>query len=139
MIFWRDWIEALTGYDPDQHDGTVEGVIVIVLLSFCAVLALAARPRTATPSLKAICVSPICREPPDLAAKPTSAAQLVPTRLHNSACEGAIGKVFSNVAPDVGWRKRELLVETSVAGLALNSISVSFHHAPPRRVLNKIL
>jgi hypothetical protein len=23
-IFWPDWIEGLTGYDPDQHDGIVE-------------------------------------------------------------------------------------------------------------------
>ena len=28
-IFWRDWI----GYDPDQHDGTVECLIAIALLS----------------------------------------------------------------------------------------------------------
>ena len=32
-IFWRDWIETLTGYDPDQHDGTVECLIAIALLS----------------------------------------------------------------------------------------------------------
>jgi hypothetical protein len=32
-LFWPDWIEVLTGYDPDQRDGTGEWFIVIVLLS----------------------------------------------------------------------------------------------------------
>ena len=32
-IFWPDWIEALTGFDPDQHDGTVEWLIAIAILS----------------------------------------------------------------------------------------------------------
>ena len=39
----------------------------------CAVLPLAARRRMAAPNLNAIWVSPICQEPPDFAAKPTSA------------------------------------------------------------------
>jgi hypothetical protein len=47
---------------------------------------------------------------------------------------------FADDLPNRGWRKRELLIEASVAGLELNPISVSFfHHAPARRVLNKIL
>jgi hypothetical protein len=32
-IFWADWIEALTGFEPDQNDGTVEWLIVIAVLA----------------------------------------------------------------------------------------------------------
>jgi hypothetical protein len=41
--FWADWIEALTGFDPDQHDGTVEGLILIAVLSTAPIGAVGAR------------------------------------------------------------------------------------------------
>ena len=42
-IFWQDWIEALTGYDPDQHDGSVEWLVVVGLFVACACFSIAAR------------------------------------------------------------------------------------------------
>lgn len=42
-IFWHDWIEALTGWDPDQHNGSVEWIVVIGLLALSAAMGLVAR------------------------------------------------------------------------------------------------
>lgn len=36
--FWPDWIEILTGWDPDQHDGSVEWLISGGLLVATAIL-----------------------------------------------------------------------------------------------------
>jgi undecaprenyl pyrophosphate phosphatase UppP len=42
-IFWHDWIEALTGWDPDHHNGSVEWIIVVVLLAISVGIGLLAR------------------------------------------------------------------------------------------------
>jgi hypothetical protein len=42
-LFWRDWIEALTGFDPDHHNGSAEWAIVTGLAVLCLALSLAAR------------------------------------------------------------------------------------------------
>jgi hypothetical protein len=42
-IFWHDWIEALTGWDPDHRNGTVEWIVVIGLLAVSAAMGLVAR------------------------------------------------------------------------------------------------
>jgi Na+-driven multidrug efflux pump len=42
-IFWHDWIEALTGSDPDHHNGSTEWIIVVVLLAVAAAMGIVAR------------------------------------------------------------------------------------------------
>lgn len=42
-IFWHDWIEILTGWDPDNHSAAVEWVIVVALLVAAVAVGLAAR------------------------------------------------------------------------------------------------
>jgi hypothetical protein len=42
-MFWHDWIEALTGWDPDHHNGSFEWLIVAVLLAVAVAMGLLAR------------------------------------------------------------------------------------------------
>ena len=42
-LFSRDWIEALTGWDPDGGSGALELVIAMSLLAVSAISMLAAR------------------------------------------------------------------------------------------------
>jgi hypothetical protein len=42
-LFWRDWIEATVGWDPDQHSGAVEWLLVLGLLVVTVALLSAAR------------------------------------------------------------------------------------------------
>ena len=48
-IFWPDWIEGLTGYDPDPHDGTGRVAYRDSALVDRTLLALAARARWCRP------------------------------------------------------------------------------------------
>jgi hypothetical protein len=42
-IFWSDWIEALTGLDPDSGSGSAEWLVVAVLAVVTLALAAGAR------------------------------------------------------------------------------------------------
>jgi hypothetical protein len=43
-LFWRDWIEALTGWSPDRHSGSVEfGLVAILLITSVSCAAVARR------------------------------------------------------------------------------------------------
>ena len=42
-IFWHDWIEALTGWDPDHRNGSFEWLVVAVLLLVAVVMGAVAR------------------------------------------------------------------------------------------------
>jgi undecaprenyl pyrophosphate phosphatase UppP len=42
-VFWHDWIEALTGWDPDHHNGTAEIYIIIGLALVAVALGLVTR------------------------------------------------------------------------------------------------
>jgi hypothetical protein len=41
--FWHGWIEALTGWDPDQHSGSLEWLLVGILLATALGMGLQAR------------------------------------------------------------------------------------------------
>jgi hypothetical protein len=36
--FWPDWIEAVSGLDPDQHDGSAEKYVAAALLAVAIAL-----------------------------------------------------------------------------------------------------
>lgn len=42
-IFWHDWIEVLTGWDPDHHDGRAEWLLVAALLAVAVAAGVGAR------------------------------------------------------------------------------------------------
>jgi hypothetical protein len=52
-LFWKDWIEVLSGFDPDAHSGAVEWLIPTVLLAVAIGLSLLARAEHRKPARSA--------------------------------------------------------------------------------------
>jgi hypothetical protein len=42
-IFWHDWVESLTGWNPDQHNGAAEWLTVVTLIMVAAISGTLAR------------------------------------------------------------------------------------------------
>jgi hypothetical protein len=42
-VFWHDWIEVLTGSDPDHHNGSLEVVIILAVALVSVFCGLSAR------------------------------------------------------------------------------------------------
>ena len=43
-LFWRDWIETLTGWSPDRHSGSVEiGLVAMLVITSVSCAAIARR------------------------------------------------------------------------------------------------
>jgi Kef-type K+ transport system membrane component KefB len=42
-LFWHDWIEVIFRVDPDKRSGSLEWLVVLILLLVTATLAVAAR------------------------------------------------------------------------------------------------
>ena len=42
-LFWRDWIEFLTGWDPDHHSGSAELGLILALFVVSITSAMLAR------------------------------------------------------------------------------------------------
>ena len=56
-LFWRDWIEALTGFDPDHHNGSFEWAIVVGLLLVSVLVGIVARGEWRRPRAAVACGS----------------------------------------------------------------------------------
>jgi hypothetical protein len=42
-LFWKDWLEAIFGWDPDHHNGSAEWLVVVGLLLVAVALGVLAR------------------------------------------------------------------------------------------------